>query len=63
MNLNSRERLVNFLKHQNQEVSDWLNDLVTEKNIDFLVKVKEKEMKLKKIMILRMMIIKDQKTI
>ena len=59
MDLNSRERLVNFLKHQNQEVSDWLNDLVREKNLDFLVKVKEKEMKLKKIMILRMMITKD----
>ena len=47
------------MKDQNQEVPDWLNDLITEKNIDFLVKVKEKEMKMKKIMILRMMIIKD----
>ena len=59
MELNSRERLVYFIRHQNQEVPDWLNDLVTEKNIDFLVKVKEKEMKMKKMMILRMMIIKD----
>ena len=35
MDLNSRERLVNFLKHQNQEVPVWLNDLVTEKKFRF----------------------------
>jgi ATP-dependent RNA helicase DDX3X len=43
MDLNSRERLVNFLKHQNQEVPDWLNDLVTEKKFRFFGANKRKK--------------------
>ena len=35
MDVSSREKLVNFLKHQNQEVPDWLNELITERKFRF----------------------------
>lgn len=35
MDVNSREKLVNFFFNQNQEVPDWLNELVSNKKFRF----------------------------